>query len=113
MIGTSTGLKEKIENSGGIFLLLDAKKSEHEQQDQIRGQFADADIVITTARRAGQKAPLLINEETLKNMKPGSVIVDLALTEGGNVYGSENDKTKVLDNGVIVTNCTGYPKQIP
>lgn len=113
VIGTSTGQKDKMEKNGAIFMVLDTKKSEKEQQDQICGQFADADIVITTARRAGQKAPLLINEDTLRNMKPGSVLVDLALTEGGNVAGSENDKTKVLDNGVIITNSTGYPKQDP
>ena len=46
-------------------------------------------------------------------MNKGSVIVDMALSEGGNVEGSEHDKTLILGNGIIVTNTSGYPKALP
>ncbi len=60
-----------------------------------------ADIVITTALIPGRKAPILISEETVKAMKPGSVIVDLAVEQGGNCPLSELGKT-VLKYGVNI-----------
>ncbi|MBY0572269.1 MAG: Re/Si-specific NAD(P)(+) transhydrogenase subunit alpha [Undibacterium sp.] len=52
-----------------------------------------ADIIITTALIPGRKAPILISEETVKSMKPGSVIVDMAVEQGGNCPLSELNKT--------------------
>jgi NAD(P) transhydrogenase subunit alpha len=52
-----------------------------------------ADIIITTALIPGRKAPVLISEETVKAMKPGSVIVDMAVEQGGNCPLSELNKT--------------------
>src|SRR5471032_1333129 len=52
-----------------------------------------ADIIITTALIPGRPAPLLISEDTVKAMKPGSVIVDLAVSQGGNCPLSELGKT--------------------
>ena len=72
-----------------------------------------ADIVITSARAANQRAPLLISAATLNQMKAGAVIVDMALSEGGNVEGSHHDETHVLGNGVIMTNVSSYSKQVP
>ncbi len=60
-----------------------------------------ADIVITTALIPGRPAPVLISEETVKAMKPGSVIVDLAVSQGGNCPLSEMNKT-VLKHGVYI-----------
>jgi len=60
-----------------------------------------ADIVITTALIPGRKAPVLIPEETVKAMKPGSVIVDLAVAQGGNCPLSEIGKT-VIKHGVQI-----------
>ncbi|AVR94899.1 Re/Si-specific NAD(P)(+) transhydrogenase subunit alpha [Pseudoduganella armeniaca] len=60
-----------------------------------------ADIVITTALIPGRPAPVLIGEETVKAMKPGSVIVDLAVEQGGNCPLSELNKT-VLKHGVYI-----------
>jgi NAD(P) transhydrogenase subunit alpha len=60
-----------------------------------------ADIIITTALIPGRKAPLLISEETVKAMKPGSVIVDLAVSQGGNCALSEPGKT-VTRHGVQI-----------
>jgi NAD(P) transhydrogenase subunit alpha len=60
-----------------------------------------ADIVITTALIPGRPAPVLIGEETVKAMKPGSVIVDLAVAQGGNCPLSELNKT-VVKHGVHI-----------
>jgi NAD(P) transhydrogenase subunit alpha len=60
-----------------------------------------ADIIITTALIPGRPAPVLISEETVKAMKPGSVIVDLAVSQGGNCPLSELNKT-VVKHGVHI-----------
>ena len=65
------------------------------QQELIGKHVADADIVITTALIPGRKAPVLITEEMVKSMRNGSVIVDMAVEQGGNVVGSEMNKTVV------------------
>mgnify|MGYP006278820931 CR=1 FL=1 len=60
-----------------------------------------ADIIITTALIPGRKAPMLISEDTVKSMKPGSVIVDMAVEQGGNCPLSELGKT-VIKHGVTI-----------
>jgi NAD(P) transhydrogenase subunit alpha len=60
-----------------------------------------ADIVITTALIPGRKAPVLIAEETVRAMKPGSVIVDMAIEQGGNCPLTELGKT-VIKHGVTL-----------
>lgn len=84
-----------------------------DQQQLIASVISNADIIITTARKAGQRAPLLIPQATLEIMKPHSVIVDLALSEGGNVYGSKHDETVRTINNILITNISGYPKIMP
>jgi NAD(P) transhydrogenase subunit alpha len=61
-----------------------------------------ADIIITTALIPGRKAPVLIGEETVKAMKPGSVIVDMAIEQGGNCPLTELGKTVVRHDVVII-----------
>ncbi|MFL6647142.1 MAG: NAD(P)(+) transhydrogenase (Re/Si-specific) subunit alpha, partial [Sulfurifustaceae bacterium] len=67
-----------------------------------------ADIAISTALIPGRKAPVLITEEMVKSMKPGSVIVDLAVEQGGNCPLSEPDKT-VVKHGVTLIGETNLP----
>lgn len=67
-----------------------------------------ADIIITTALIPGRKAPVLINAETVKAMKPGSVIVDMAVEQGGNCSLSEPGKT-VIQHGVTIIGETNIP----
>ena len=50
---------------------------------------------------------------TLNKMQQGSVVIDMAIAEGGNVENSEHDKTLILGNNVIVSNTSGYPKVKP
>lgn len=69
---------------------------------------AQSDIVITTALVFGHKAPLIITKEMVKGMKPGSIVVDMAVSAGGNVAGSEPDK-EVSQNGVNIIGVTNFP----
>lgn len=104
---------KNIESRGAAALMLNKNDDLAHQQEVIKAALREADIVITSARKANQPAPLLIPIDTLAQMKKGSVIVDMALSEGGNVEGSEHDETHFLGNGVIVTNKSGYPKALP
>lgn len=71
-----------------------------------------ADIVITTALIPGRPAPTLISEATVKAMKPGSVIVDLAVERGGNCPLSEKDQV-VQKHGVTLVGLTNLPATVP
>ncbi len=71
-----------------------------------------SDIVITTALIPGRPAPVLIREDTVKAMKPGSVIVDLAVEQGGNVEGIERGRIVVKD-GVKLIGLENLPATVP
>lgn len=102
-----------VEAMGGQAVLLDRGLSLLEQQAFVKRVIMEADVIISGARQANQPAPLLIPHSTLLALKAGVVVVDMALSEGGNVEGAEHDATHVLANGVIVTNVSGYPKAVP
>ena len=72
----------------------------------------DADIVITTALIPGKKAPLLVTEEMVKSMRFGSVILDMAVEQGGNVEGSEFNKT-VVKHGVTIIGESNLASLLP
>tara|TARA_R110002167_G_scaffold125735_3_gene306131 strand:- start:713 stop:1189 length:477 start_codon:yes stop_codon:yes gene_type:complete len=76
------------------------------QQREQAKCIADSDIIITTAQLFGRKPPVLIDQATIASMRPGSVIVDMAAENGGNVMGSISGET-VQINGVSVIG-TGY-----
>lgn len=78
------------------------------QAAQVAERIKQADIVISTALIPGRKAPVLITEEMVKSMKPGSIIVDLAVEQGGNCPLSEPDKT-VVKHGVTLIGETNLP----
>ncbi len=99
-----------LKQAGSSAVWLDRQASVELQQQMIAPLLADADIVISSARHAGERAPLLISTGMLQTMKSGCVIVDMALAEGGNVAGSRYDTTLTLANGVVITNVSGYPK---
>jgi NAD(P) transhydrogenase subunit alpha len=73
---------------------------------------AESDIVITTAQIPGRPAPLLVTDEMIAQMKPGSVIVDMAAGSGGNVSASQPE-TMVDVGGVHIYGPTNLPAQIP
>ena len=76
-------------------------------------QAKDVDIIITTALIPGKPAPRLITAEMVASMKPGSVIVDLAARNGGNVEGSEPDEVVVTPNGVTIIGHTDLAGRLP
>ena len=76
-------------------------------------QVPDVDIVITTALIPGRPAPRLITEEMVASMKSGSVIVDMAAAQGGNVAGSVADEIVVTANGVSIIGYTDLPGRLP
>jgi len=76
-------------------------------------QAADVDIIITTALIPGKPAPRLITAEMVAAMKPGSVIVDMAASNGGNVEGSRAGEVVVTDNDVTIIGYTDLAGRLP
>jgi NAD(P) transhydrogenase subunit alpha len=76
-------------------------------------QAKDVDIVITTALIPGRPAPRLLTEEMVASMKPGSVVVDLAAANGGNVAGTVADQVVTTANGVKLIGYTDLPGRLP
>jgi NAD(P) transhydrogenase subunit alpha len=78
------------------------------QKAEVAKRVAQADVVITTALIPGRAAPVLVTEDMVKAMKPGSVIVDLAAPQGGNCPLTEAGKT-VVKHGVTLIGETNVP----
>ncbi len=78
------------------------------QADLVHERAKAADIVITTALIPGRPAPVLLKEETVRAMKPGSVIVDMAIEQGGNCPLTEKDKI-VVKHGVKLVGISNLP----
>ena len=78
----------------------------------IRAYLSEQTIVITAARTPQKKAPLLLDEESLRVLPKGSVVVDLVISQGGNVVGTRRDQV-IMANGVSIVNDSGYPKLEP
>ncbi|MCR6483040.1 Re/Si-specific NAD(P)(+) transhydrogenase subunit alpha [Amycolatopsis sp. OK19-0408] len=76
-------------------------------------QAADVDIVITTALIPGRPAPKLMTAEQVASMKPGSVIVDMAAAQGGNVAGTVAGEVVTTGNGVTIIGYTDLPARLP
>jgi H+-translocating NAD(P) transhydrogenase subunit alpha len=84
------------------------------QQDELTGHITRHDVVITTAQVPGKRPPLLITEDALKAMAPGSVVVDMGASAlGGNVAGSVPDETVETENGVTVIGGGSLPSSMP
>ena len=76
-------------------------------------QARDVDIIITTALIPGRPAPKLLTAEDVAGMKAGSVIVDMAAGQGGNVEGSVAGERIVTENGVVILGYTDLPARLP
>ncbi|MGY1605721.1 Re/Si-specific NAD(P)(+) transhydrogenase subunit alpha [Geodermatophilus sp. SYSU D00700] len=76
-------------------------------------QARDVDVVITTALIPGRPAPRLLTEDMVASMRPGSVVVDMAAAQGGNVAGSVPDEVVVTPNGVTIIGYTDLPARLP
>ena len=108
--------KEQVESLGGKFLSVEgvenleteggyAKEAgedfKKKQEELLKNSIKRSDIVICTALIPGKKAPRIISEDMVKSMRPGSIIYDLAVTQGGNSAFSQADKVNVV-NGVKI-----------
>jgi H+-translocating NAD(P) transhydrogenase subunit alpha len=82
------------------------------QAELVSSHIAKQDIVITTALIPGRAAPRLISDAQIATMKPGSVIYDLAVAQGGNVEGSKADEV-VVKHGVKIIGFANTPAQLP
>ena len=120
-------VKEEVESLGGRFIEVEttenmqdergyAKQASEEflrkQKEVIFKHVTNADIVITTALVPGKKAPILVTEEMIKNMRPNSVVLDMATEFGGNCEISENNKT-VIKYGVTIIGEPNLPSLVP
>jgi NAD(P) transhydrogenase subunit alpha len=121
-------VKEQVESLGGKFIDVPYETDEEKeaavgvggyarpmppswlerQKLEVAKRVAQADVVITTALIPGRPAPVLVTEDMVKAMKPGSVIVDLAAPQGGNCPLTEPGKT-VTKHGVILVGETNVP----
>ena len=119
--------KEQVESLGGKFIEVtgdDSIKLEggyvknvsegflKKQQALIAKHISEADLVITTALIPGKKAPMLVTAEMVKQMRPGSVIVDMAVSQGGNCELSEINKNVII-NGVTIIGEANLPSLLP
>jgi NAD(P) transhydrogenase subunit alpha len=83
------------------------------QRDGMAKVCAACDIVITTAKVFGRKAPILLTREMISGMRPGSIIVDLAAEGGGNVEGTVADQEIVTENGVRIIGWSALERRVP
>ena len=120
-------VKEQVESLGGKFIELPQAESGEGQggyaremgEDFLRRQreivqrhLAAADAVITTALVPGRPAPRLVTAEMVRAMRPGAVIVDLAVEQGGNCELSRAD-SEVVENGVVILGPSNLPAAMP
>ena len=102
---------KQAETAGGYAKeMSDAYKAK--QSELIASTVAKQDIVICTALIPGRPAPVLVTEDMIKTMKPGSVLVDLAVEQGGNCPLSVADKT-IVKNGVSIVGQTNMASKLP
>jgi len=125
---TRPAVKEQVESLGARFaeLTLETKDAEdkggyakaqseefyRKQQELMSKYVTAADVVIPTALVPGQRAPVLITEEMVRGMRPGSVIVDLAAEQGGNCALTEPGR-EVVRHGVVMLGPINLPSTVP
>jgi NAD(P) transhydrogenase subunit alpha len=122
-----SAVKEEVKSLGGKFIEVEGAKEDiaaggyaveqtedfkNKQQELIQQRAIASDVVIATAQVPGRKAPVLLMKETVYSMKPGSVIIDLAASTGGNCELTENDKN-IIVNGVNIIGKSDYPSDMP
>jgi NAD(P) transhydrogenase subunit alpha len=121
-------VKEEVESLGAGFLELQletgdaqteggyakelAREIQERQPELLQPHIANSDVVITTALIPGRPAPLLITEEAVHHMKPGSIVIDMAAPNGGNCALTQPDQTVATDGGTVL-GPTNLPSEMP
>lgn len=104
-------LEEETTAAGGYAKEI-SEASKQRTQEVVAEHVKNADVVITTAQVPGKKAPLLVTAEMVAQMKPGSVVVDLAAEQGGNCACTEPGKD-IVWNGVTIIGPINLPSSMP
>jgi H+-translocating NAD(P) transhydrogenase subunit alpha len=122
-----SAVKEEVKSLGGKFIEVEGAKEDasaggyaveqtedfkKKQKDLIQERSIASDVVIATAQIPGRKAPVLIAKDTVYSMKPGSVIVDLAASSGGNCELTENGRN-IIVNGVHIIGKSDFASAMP
>ena len=121
-------VKEQVESLGARFIELpeiNEKPGEaggyakavtpeflSKQKATLTKYLAEADVAVCTAQVLGKKAPLLIDSQMLEKMRAGSVVIDLAVSQGGNCEGTKSNKT-IIRNGVKLIGAGELPSSVP
>jgi NAD(P) transhydrogenase subunit alpha len=123
-----SAVKEQIQSLGAKFFEVEgigdaegaggyARELTPEEQDRQRAalqvQIAKSDVVITTALVPGRPAPKLITEEAVRNMRHGSVVIDLAAEAGGNCEGTKAGEVVRTEGGVAIDGSLNLPSRMP
>ena len=124
---TRPAVKEEVQSLGAKFIEVEgaadpsqaggyaveqSEEYKQRQQEKIKESLAKADVVITTAQIPGKKAPILITEGMINNMRGGSVIIDIAAATGGNTPFTKNNET-VVHNGITIVGDSNLPSTMP
>ena len=119
-------VEEQVKSLGAKFVKIDIGNTEETDQgyakeltsEQIKMQqegmkkiCSQSDVIITTAQVFGRSAPRIITQDMVEAMQPGSVIVDMAVSTGGNVEGSKNDEY-VFHEGVTIIGMSNLPGEV-
>jgi NAD(P) transhydrogenase subunit alpha len=119
---------DQVKSLGGEYLAIESPETEvsatgyaKEMSDDYKArevelyatQAKDVDIVITTALIPGKPAPRLVTADMVASMRSGSVVVDMAAANGGNVEGTRAGEVVVTDNGVTIIGYTDLPGRLP
>lgn len=122
-----SAVKEEVKSLGGKFIEVEGAREDAaaggyaveqtdefkmKQQQLIQSRAVQSDVIICTAQIPGKKAPVLVQAQTVEAMKPGSVIIDLAASSGGNCELTENN-SNINVNGVSIIGKTDYPSLMP
>lgn len=102
----------KDEASAGGYAVEQSEEYKKKQGELIQDRARNADIVITTAQLRGKPAPVLITKETVEAMKPGSVIIDIATSTGGNCELSQDQKT-ITHKGITIVGDSNLAARLP
>ena len=122
-----SAVKEEVQSLGAKFIELEGAKEtadsggyaveqtedyKQKQRQLVHDHAVKSDVIITTAQIPGKEAPLLVRKETVEQMRPGSVIIDLAASSGGNCELTENDKV-VMKHQIKIIGKSDYPNDMP
>ena len=122
-----SAVREEVKSLGGRFIEVEGAKEDaaaggyaveqteefkQKQRQLIHDHAVKSDIIICTAQIPGRTAPVLLQKDTVENMRAGSIVVDLAASSGGNCEVTQDGKT-IIHKGVKVIGKSDYPSDLP